>query len=83
MNKRIRYVESGDGFLITTRAIATASGDVMAKFNPTNRVVMIISGAGQVMHTWMSTTDHEIKKSIKKKLIEMGAVFDNETRVRN
>jgi hypothetical protein len=81
MSKRIRYTEGSDGFLVSSRMITTASGDVYAKFNPTSRVVMIVSGAEQVLHTWVSTTEHEIKKSIKAKLIEMGATFDKETRV--
>lgn len=81
MNKRIRYTKGADGFLVSSRMITTASGDVYAKFNPESRVVMIVSGAEEVLHTWVSTTEHEMKKSIKKKLVEMGALFDKETRV--
>lgn len=82
MSKRIRYVKGVDGFYISTRMVQTASGEVCVKYNPDSRVVLLVNGNDEVLHNWISTTNHEMKKDIKKKLIEMGANFDKETRVR-
>lgn len=82
MSKRIRYVKSVDGFYVSTRMVQTASGEVAVKYNPESKVVLIVNGNDTVLHNWISTSNHEMKKDIKKKLIEMGANFDKETRVR-
>ncbi len=83
MSKRIRYVQGPEGFHVSTRMVQTNRGEVAIKYNLESRVVLIVNGNDQVLENWVATnTDHEMKKDIKKKLIEMGAVFDNETRVR-
>ncbi len=85
MIKRIRYTEGADGFLVSTRMIPITSGDVKevrVKYNPSSRVVLLVSGSDQVISNWVSTTNHELKKEIKAKLVELGAPFEKESRVR-
>jgi hypothetical protein len=82
MIKRIRYTKDSDGLMVSTRMIPVTSGEVSVKYNPDSRVVLIVSGEGIVVENWVATTNHELKKSIKAKLVQMGAAFDKESRER-
>lgn len=80
MNKRIRYGVDAEGSYVSKKIIETAHGEVMVKFNLDNRVVQIMKPNGELLDTFVSTTNHKIKIDIKKKLLSMGAVFESETR---
>lgn len=82
MNKRIRYGLDNEGFYVAKKIIETAQGEVVVKFSLDNRVVLIHSANHpyQLLDTFVSTTDHQIKIDIKNKLVSMGAVFEPETR---
>jgi hypothetical protein len=82
MNKRIRYSIDAEGCHVSNRIIETTSGEVMVKFNLSNRVVIICRPNGVLLDTFVSTTSHKIKIDIKKKLVSMGAEFEPETRNR-
>jgi hypothetical protein len=81
MNTRIRYGKSEDGAMISKRVIATASGEVMVKYYEDSRSILIIDpSTNNVLHSFVGTDNHSLKKEIKAKLIAMGAEFKEETR---
>lgn len=83
MNKRIRYGLDAEGSYVSNKIIETAHGEVLVKFNLDNRVVQITTPNGKLIDTFVSTTSHKMKIDIKKKLVSMGAVFEDETRNRD
>lgn len=85
MNKRIRYGLLDDGTYVSKKVIVTSHGEVIVKFNKENRVIQFYSATetGRLLDTFVSTTEHNIKIDIKKKLISMGAEFAEETRIRS
>ena len=84
MSTRIRYRENAEGVLVSTRVINTDHGDILIKIFKSDRNVMLIRATDNVvLHSFVGTNDHAIKKLIKSKLEEMGAKFNNEKRTRN
>lgn len=83
MNKRIRYMSVGDNVFMSTRSIETSGGWVRVRYNLNNMVVHILSAEDEenTLRTFVAANVHKMKKSIKDNLIEMGAVFEKETRV--
>ena len=85
MTYRIRYTATADGCLISTRTVVTNHGEVLVKYNPDNKVVHIIlaNDTDRVVDTFVGTTDHQLKRDIKKRLINLGANFTSEERKKN
>lgn len=84
MNTRIRYVTDENGVATSTRVINTNHGEVLVRYNTTNKVVWIYSAAdpNRVYDTFGFTKNDILKKDIKRKLIAMGAEFAAESRER-
>lgn len=81
MNKRIRYVEEEPGVFVSARVINTDNGAVRVKFTTNNMVVLIMKADDEtVLDTFTSPNHFIMKKSIKEKLIGLGAKFQAETR---
>ena len=82
MNKRIRYVNNEDGTKISTRVIQTSHGEMKVKFNPSYKVVHILSAVDErVLHSFVGTTTRDMQTKIKEYLLKMGAEFEPEMRV--
>jgi hypothetical protein len=84
MSVRVRYTKDHDGTFLSKRVIPTNHGEVMVRYNTDNRIVVIFSAANpeKVLKSFTFTTDGIMKKQIKATLIELGAVFAEETRNR-
>jgi hypothetical protein len=84
MPVRVRYTKDHDGTFLSKRVIATNHGEVMVRYNVDNRIVVIFSAANpeKVLKSFSFTTDGIMKKQIKATLLELGAVFGDETRTR-
>lgn len=85
MNKRIRYVPDGSGCMISKRIIETHHGEIVVKFNPDNHVVQFFTASEppKLVSSFTYGSNHQLKIQIKKELLAMGAVFEEEKRIRN
>ena len=82
MNKRIRYAKRDNAF-VSVRNVNTDHGQMKIKYFEDSLLATIIKAnePDTVIDSFTSTTLHELKKTIKSKLISMGAVFADEKRV--
>jgi hypothetical protein len=81
MNKRIRYFEETPGVFLSVRTISTDKGHVRVRYNKDNMVVLIMKAEDEtVLDTFTAPNPFVMKKTIKEKLVEMGAAFQTETR---
>lgn len=79
MNTRIRYINQGDGTYVSSRFIAIKNGEARVSLFP-NTKEGLIHITGQADIRVVGTSLHKIKIAAKKKLIELGAEFENEER---
>lgn len=82
MLKRIRYVKSGDGGLISKQVLKSVSGDeLIATIGPTGRSGTIKSVINNEIKAEVTgTSPHKTKIALKKALYLLGVNFEKEKR---
>lgn len=82
MNKRIKYMKSEDGSMVSRRVFQTNHGEMQVRYYPDSFLVLIFrAGDGEVINTFTCKNNHDLKAQIKEELIAMGAQFAEETRI--
>ena len=80
MSQRIRYIKDGEE-LISTRFVTLVDGEASVRIIPSTKVGYINTNQGVVVVEGSSL--HKVKMAVKAKLIELGAVFEEEKRNTN
>jgi cupin superfamily acireductone dioxygenase involved in methionine salvage len=79
MNKRIRYVKAGEGMFKSMQYIKSQDGsEYYVELHGNDGLVNKVGT--QESHALAAASSHKIKIAVKKKLTELGCVFDKETR---